>query len=586
MGFKSLKPEAKTQVNRFSLTVGTSGNTTYILDQTFPAGDYTIEFSSGDTTYDIYAIGTDGTNVGYTNGVTLTANAPINEIVVLGAADNEVITFENIVFTVAGGSETSVSPSSKGDVASAGAFITSVSVSSMPTLDDTTTITGGNFAADVQVFFTGQDNVQLEAKSLTRNSSTELIATRPDALDATDSPYTVKVVNPGVAEPTGSSAHLLPNSITAGANPSWVTAAAQEYNPSAAVSITLSATDADGTVSYSLQSGTLPGGLSLNGSTGEISGTPTTSDGDVNVFTIRATDEGGNFVDREFTFTAAIPTIDVEYLVIAGGGGGGRSGDRASGGGGAGGYRSSVSGESSGGGASAESILELDPGTNYTVTIGAGGGGAIAGNEKGNNGSNSVFTTITSTGGGGGGSETEGFGDGLNGGSGGGGGGNTSANGGTGTANQGFDGGDSPNNLEGGGGGGASTVGQNAASGVSGDAGDGISSSITGSATFRSGGGGGAGRVGAGAGGNGGGGDGGSFNSNTSGQNGTANTGGGGGASPNNTNGGAGGSGVVILRYATDYTITLAAGLTGSTTTVGSKKVTTITAGTGNVSFS
>jgi hypothetical protein len=62
--------------------------------------------------------------------------------------------------------------------------------------------------------------------------------------------------------------------------------------------------------------------------------------------------------------------------------------------------------------------------------------------------------------------------------------------------------------------------------------------------------------------------------------NGTANTGGGGGA-----DGGAGGSGVVILKYPNSLTITIGAGLTGSTATVGSDKVTTITNGTGNVSW-
>ena len=46
-----------------------------------------------------------------------------------------------------------------------------------------------------------------------------------------------------------------------------------------------------------------------------------------------------------------------------------------------------------------------------------------------------------------------------------------------------------------------------------------------------------------------------------------------------------GGSGVVILRYPDSYTITIGAGLTGSTTPSGNKKVTTITLGTGNVSF-
>jgi hypothetical protein len=48
---------------------------------------------------------------------------------------------------------------------------------------------------------------------------------------------------------------------------------------------------------------------------------------------------------------------------------------------------------------------------------------------------------------------------------------------------------------------------------------------------------------------------------------------------------GNGGSGVVILRYPAAYTITIGSGLTGSTSTVGENKVTTITAGTGNISW-
>ena len=68
------------------------------------------------------------------------------------------------------------------------------------------------------------------------------------------------------------------------------------------------------------------------------------------------------------------------------------------------------------------------------------------------------------------------------------------------------------------------------------------------------------------------------------GSDGTANTGGGGGATYGGV-GRSGGSGVVILRYPSTYTITIGAGLTGSTTTVGGNKITTITAGTGNVSW-
>jgi hypothetical protein len=66
--------------------------------------------------------------------------------------------------------------------------------------------------------------------------------------------------------------------------------------------------------------------------------------------------------------------------------------------------------------------------------------------------------------------------------------------------------------------------------------------------------------------------------------NGSTNTGSGGGGGRFGT-GGLGASGVVILRYPSTNTITLDAGLTGSTSTVGGDKVTIITAGTGNVSW-
>ena len=69
---------------------------------------------------------------------------------------------------------------------------------------------------------------------------------------------------------------------------------------------------------------------------------------------------------------------------------------------------------------------------------------------------------------------------------------------------------------------------------------------------------------------------------------GTANTGGGGGGGGQTIefNGKSGGSGVVILRYLSSYTITIGAGLTGTESAAsGGYKRATITAGTGNVSW-
>ena len=283
-----------------------------------------------------------------------------------------------------------------------------------------------------------------------------------------------------------------------------------------------------------------------------------------------------------------ITPLTVDYLVVAGGGAGGYG---YGGGGGAGGLRTSYGG-TSGGGSSAESSLTLDIATNYTVTVGAGGGLATSDSESPANysGSNSVFSTITSTGGGGGGNQSPNF-DGGSGGSGGGAGvpsAVTTYNGGSGVSNQGFAGGNSTR-LNAGGGGGASSIGE--AGGVDGtnyggDGGAGLAISITGSSVTYAGGGGGLGWAAAGAGGNGGGGAG-AYLSNTPGVDGSANTGGGGGGGQYTAQaGGSGGSGVVIIRYPNAYTVTIGAGLTGTTATDGTDKVTTFTAGTGNISFS
>ena len=278
-------------------------------------------------------------------------------------------------------------------------------------------------------------------------------------------------------------------------------------------------------------------------------------------------------------------TTPVNYLVIAGGGGGGRgrAATGASGGGGAGGYRNSYNNESCGGGASSETNLELEFATNYTVTVGAGGAGAT-GSTNGGNGYNSVFSTIIATGGGGG---ATGPAAGSDGGSGGGSAGHIGAGGVATSPTQGYKGGNQTGAAPGTGGGGAGAQGQDintANSATGGTGGAGLASAITGSAVTRAGGGGGGGyNAGGGSGGTGGGGTGGSGT-------GTANTGGGGGggngANGSSNNGYGGGSGIVILRYSNTKTITIGSGLTGSTATVGSDKVTTFTAGTGNIQIS
>lgn len=236
----------------------------------------------------------------------------------------------------------------------------------------------------------------------------------------------------------------------------------------------------------------------------------------------------------------------VQYLVVAGGGGGGSPNG---GGGGAGGYRSSFGAEASGGGGSAESSMEVFNGTTYVVTVGAGG--AAGSNTPGVDGGSSAFAAISSVGGGGGGGQVAPELPGRTGGSGGG-----AANsgdiivGGTGTALQGFAGGNNPGwGQWGGGGGGAGGIGGNGNQSSSGGSGGlGIASTITGLSVIRaSGGAAGMANRGATAGGGG-----------ASGAPGVISTGGGGGGSSSASNqiAGAGGGGVVIIRSPVTATAT------------------------------
>jgi len=549
--------------NGFSLIVGSSGNTTYAFEDPQPVGAYSISSELGDTTFDIYLVTADDQNAGYANATSaLEATAEFTRAVIYGATENDIINFEY---------KPAASPATSGDVdGGAAPFLTSGTPTALPSVDDTTTVTGGNFASNVEIVFTGQDDVDRAAKNIVRSSSTSLIVTRPDTFPVEQEPYTMTATNAGVPNPSVAVNKLI-DYFDAGSGVVWVTSSPlPAYTTGVAYSTTLIATDADGlAVSYAVTAGTLPNGLSLNSSTGEISGTVTSIDDQT--FTVTATDSGQNSSSREFLL--AVVSVEVEYLVIAGGGGGG---DNASfggggGGGGAGGYRSSILGEISGRNSAIESPAAVPLGLTRTVTVGAGG-------ARNTGGSNSVFNSITSLAGGRGARPQ--FADWQDGGSGG---GNSSGGDittfGVGTAAQGFDGAAAESSgttrRSGGGGGGAGGDGVAGTATPSGSGGLPLSSSVTGAAVLRGGGGGGGfnGAVGT-----------------TSGKG--ANNLGGGGNGQYTTNGWGGtinatpgDSGVVILRYPNTFTITIGAGLTGSTATVGANKVTTITAGTGNVSW-
>tara|TARA_B100000900_G_scaffold342044_1_gene305333 strand:+ start:232 stop:600 length:369 start_codon:yes stop_codon:yes gene_type:complete len=98
--------------------------------------------------------------------------------------------------------------------------------------------------------------------------------------------------------------------LSSSAAPNWQTGAGSlgEIAPGDTQSFTLLAYDDDSTAitSYSLVSGSLPGGFTLDGdsSIGTISGTESGSTGTTTyTFTIRATDNDAQTTDRQFTIT-------------------------------------------------------------------------------------------------------------------------------------------------------------------------------------------------------------------------------------------------------------------------------------------
>lgn len=191
--------QSSSSTSDFILQLGGTSNTTFDLGQALPAGGYSIAVATGDSSYDVYILASDGSSVGYSNSGSIVASAEFEKVVVLGLEDSE----EKLTFSYSGPSTTA---SAVGLEAGAGAYIASVSPSYIPDIDGTTTVSGGNFASDVEVFFE-KGATSLAAKAVVRNSVSQLTVTRPDALTSYPEEWTIRVVNPGVTQPTGSNLH-------------------------------------------------------------------------------------------------------------------------------------------------------------------------------------------------------------------------------------------------------------------------------------------------------------------------------------------------------------------------------------------
>lgn len=296
-----------TGANDFNVTLNGLVTTATFTKEYF-AGAYTIASALADSTYDIYVYGTDGTQVGYTKSPSLNATGNFNKIVIIGGTTGDLLSFSY---------KTTFTATVTSSQVTAGPFITSLTPATLATIGDTTTITGGNFASDVQVVLIGSDNTERSPKTLVRNSDTSLTLTRPDSLPQQYEPYSVKATNPGITSPTGSNLHILANAIDAGSSPVWTTSGAlTAFKKGTSYTYNLSASDADAAITYAISSGALPSGLSLNTSTGVISGTPTANTGTPYSFVVSATDNGGNTVNSS-TLTLSQVVPDAPTNIVA-----------------------------------------------------------------------------------------------------------------------------------------------------------------------------------------------------------------------------------------------------------------------------
>jgi hypothetical protein len=159
-------------------------------------------------------------------------------------------------------------------------------------------IYGTNFGIEAQVYFIDNFNNAYLANTVTYYSNTHISAPTPRDFTIGVEPLDVKVVqNSGI--------YTLENAIDCGTVPTWVTTAGSLGSIFGAntVNVYVSATDAEGSVvTYSLVSGSLPGGLNLT-SNGLVQGVATgvTATTTYN-FTIKASDVVTNNVDRAFSY--------------------------------------------------------------------------------------------------------------------------------------------------------------------------------------------------------------------------------------------------------------------------------------------
>jgi hypothetical protein len=237
-------------------------------------------------------------------------------------------------------------------------------------------VTGTNFTSGGTIKFVANDSSEITASTSTfvNTSNYDAVIARSSFQNSKE-PYDVKYISQ-----SGLSA-VLEDNINVDNAPSWSTSAgtvATISDQATGTHATLSATDADGdTVSYSETGATniTGAGLSLNSSSGVISGNPTDVSNSTTVsFTGRAT-AGSKTTDRAFNIIID-PYRDVYFGILgAGGGGAGRQSSS---------YQGSLNVQGRGGaGSFVEAVYAIKLGTTIYTYVGHYGQSGQSGSSGG-----------------------------------------------------------------------------------------------------------------------------------------------------------------------------------------------------------
>jgi hypothetical protein len=178
--------------------------------------------------------------------------------------------------------------------------ITSISPSTITNSQTSITITGTNFVNGINVEAVSTTGAIVQADTVTFSSSTSFSA---NFTITTDGTYFIRVENPD-----GNAARSSTALLTVSDAPTWSTAAGSlgSMAAGATANFTVSATS-DSAVTYAVTSGALPGGVSLNTSTGAITGTESGATAETTYnFTITATDAEAQTASRAFSITVTV----------------------------------------------------------------------------------------------------------------------------------------------------------------------------------------------------------------------------------------------------------------------------------------